>query len=227
MKIFIDTLKLQIEPALNSQNIKNIVLRQGEVVFEERKKSLLDDFDNHPITKDLNTGPDGDGNKSRTLGGVKGNLYSFIGFPAGENPAKELKQVLNDGIKLTKSVTFNRKLFGYTIPVNTISFEDIYKKFPYPKSKQMGNKPWNPGSWVQGIETGISGLNVYITLFHKTSKSLRALIHKASRSGPAIQLKNPKLIKKFGRSSSFHPTSYLTGIFNRFQTKFRARGRFI
>ncbi|MEK6882884.1 MAG: hypothetical protein AABY22_24890, partial [Nanoarchaeota archaeon] len=166
-KVFIDQLKLQIAPAFNSQNIKNIVLRQAERIFEERKNSLLKDFDDHQVTQDLNAGPDQEGNKSRTLGGVKGNLYSFIGFPAGEEPAKELREVIDKTTYIKKTVTYSRRLFGYTIPINLFNFQDVYKEFPYPKSKQLGNRPWNPGSWVHGIEIGISGLGEYLTTFHK------------------------------------------------------------
>lgn len=235
MKIFVDQLKLQITPAMNSRTVRNIAFNEANRIFKQRKDSLLKDFNSHPITQDLDAGPDAFGNRSQTMAGVRGNLYSFIGFPKGTEPARELAKTIDEGTTIVKSVVFKKEIFGYVIPVSRISFDEIYEKFPYPVSRKLGG-PWNPGSWIKGIETSMSGLNVYLSIAEQglSASVVKMILGKlksgepVSRSGTAVQLKAPGLIAKYGRETEFHPQSYLTGIFNRFQIQFRGRGgRFI
>ena len=52
--------------------------------FDKLKTEMLADFDNHPITVEIEGGIDAS-NSSRTLNGIT-NLYSFIGFENGDRP---------------------------------------------------------------------------------------------------------------------------------------------
>lgn len=226
-KIYVKEFFDQLEPELRSGRAINAAYQSSLQFFNEKKDEMLTEFDDHPVTKDILNGPFPENNISRTLSNVKGNLFSFIGFEADSNPIHDLRDTIDKGIKLSKDTKYRKILRGYVTTVDMIKMPELYKKFKYPVSKNVGG-PWAPGSWVKGIETGISGLGEYLTLFHKISSKQKALILKLSRSGAAVQLKDPKSIKKYGRSTTFRPVPYLTQIFNRFQTKFRGpRGRFI
>jgi hypothetical protein len=225
-KIYVKNFLDQIEPALNTREVIDLAYQRSLQIFEIRKKEMLKEFDEHPVTQDIQNGAFPENNISKTLNGVKGNLFSFIGFPAGSKPTEDLRQTIDEGVKLARNTKYFKNKKGFTTTINMVSMPEIYKKFPYPKT--IGGEPWSTGSWVRGIETGISGLNFYLTVFHKIPIGLRFSIQRVSRSGSAIQIKSDELIKRYARTTEFKPRSYLTGIFNRFQTKFRGPGgRFI
>lgn len=132
--------------------------------FTSAYRQLLEDFDHHPVTKELSGGPDGS-NLSDTLGGY-GNLFSYMGFPAGVDPTVAVKNFLRSAIKMRKRSNLNQLGVEYNIRVPSLADFDF---------AQM---PWESGkSWVRGIETGVSGFNYYM---NKAAD--------ASRSGGAIQI---------------------------------------
>ena len=154
------TLAKQVPPA-----IKNKIFKDLEKEFERAKQKLLQDFENHAVSKELD-GREGASNLSNTLGG-EGNLYSFIGF-SGEDALAALRDLLRDGIKITNKTTDAKNLV-FSIKIAVPSTDAIAAATPM---------PWAPGlSWAEGIERGISGLGNFLN--KKTS---------ASRSGRGIQI---------------------------------------
>ena len=86
---------------LANHKVKNFVedkTYQKEVVlqisqeFEKIKQQILNEFDNHPVTREINDGISAS-NISGTLDGIT-NLYSFIGFNEGDNPTKAIRDML-------------------------------------------------------------------------------------------------------------------------------------
>ena len=68
--------------------------------LNEEKFNLIQNFANHPVSTEIAAGPNA-GNSSGTLGGY-GNLFSFIGFSAGQDPVKDWINLLQNKIKILK-----------------------------------------------------------------------------------------------------------------------------
>ena len=149
--------------------------------IEKIKNEIIEEFENHPVTQEINGGISAS-NISNTLDGVT-NLYSFIGFESGDNPLDPIREELK---KINLKHTTNSKgelIFSVEFP----TAKDIFKVTPM---------PWATGrSWSQGIELGISGLGYYI----KKAKN--------RRSGLGIQSQTP--IRSGARFKNTKYISYL------------------
>ncbi len=158
--------------------------------FEVIKSKMIKEFLSHPVTVEIKDGIDAK-NSSGTLGGIT-NLFSFIGFNAGDDPTKSIENLL-------QSTNFRFEGTG----IRTIKFKvelptarDIFDATPM---------PWAAGrSWARGIESGISGLGYYL----KVSKN--------SRSGLGIQ--SPKKVRKKG--VKFKNTKYISDLIKRYEIEF-------
>lgn len=176
------TLAKQVPKAIGPR-----VFKELEMEFEKAKKALLNEFENHEVTRELNQGASGS-NISDTLAG-EGNLYAFIGF-GGEDALSALRLVLRDSIKIINKKTNARNL-TFSIRVSLPTASQIAAATPM---------PWAPGmSWAEGIEKGISGLGQFLS--KKTP---------ASRSGEGIQ------IDFSVRQGEFSPRMYITEILQNF-----------
>jgi len=121
--------------------------------FEEIKNDFIQDFNNHPVTEEIEQGPNAS-NDSGTLNGV-GNLFSYIGFEQGSNPIQVVKSFIENSFKLNR---LKSKSTGDKIRINY--------KISYPTDKDLDGitrMPWEKGnSWLIGIEKGISGFSNYM-----------------------------------------------------------------
>lgn len=190
-KVKIDKAALiaELGSSKNSKPIKRLLEEAVEDKVNDSKKEMIRDFNEHPVSKEIKAGPLAS-NSSSTLGGY-GNLFSFIGFEAGEDPIEEINKQLDQPTRVkAKSSIFRNGRFK------------IETNIPTQKSlEQSGKIPWSTGlSWLQGVENGISGLSKF--LFKRSGYS-------SSRSKTGIQTNNEK-----GRS--FKPTSYLSKIYKDF-----------
>ncbi len=163
-----------------------------EPKLEKEQKGLVAALNANPITIEIDAGPNAS-NSSGTLGGY-GNLFSFIGFPSGDNPTELIKKIFNEKIKfkVRRLDASGRYRVTFYIP----SVEEIYGLTPL---------PWAAGkSWVDGIEKGMSNLGSYLY-----SQSGFA----SSSSGTGIQAKN--------RASgvSFKSTPYVSKLLKDFKAK--------
>ena len=77
----------------SSKKIQDQVYRRSKEIFDRSKKQMLDDFIDHPVSKEILAGPDSSNISGTIIGG--GNLFSFIGFHAGDNPIRNLYNLLN------------------------------------------------------------------------------------------------------------------------------------
>ena len=178
----------------NPAQIKNsLKLANGQPLvkkFESMKKSMVREFMNLPVTREILAGPSAS-NISGTLGGY-GNLFSFIGFNAGERPIDPIINLLNQ-----TSITVSRvsRSGSINVRITMPSSDDIFAATPL---------PWATGiSWAKRIEVGLSGLGVYL---NKESAY--------SRSSTGLQVEN-KL-----RSGSFSNTPYISRFIKRWNNLF-------
>jgi hypothetical protein len=188
---------LQIE--LDAELDKNLALESRVEVrkffqkaFQKKKNQMIAEFLNHPVTIEIKGGINAS-NISGTLGGGSGNLFSFIGFNAGDEPIEPI-------LRLLESTTFDyvnasKKRINYRINLPTA--KDVFRATPM---------PWATGrSWAKGIETGISGLGYYL---RKQTDS--------SRSGLGVQ--SPRKVRKAG--SKFKNTSYISAFLKKYKKEF-------
>jgi hypothetical protein len=178
--------------------------------FNKIKAEMLRDFDAHPVTVEIERGP-GAANSSGTLGGY-GNLFTFIGFPEGHDPISPVRERLKE--VMIRKIGYSRGTFNFI--TNEPTREEL---FSMTKMSSFRGDFEGGRSWLDGIETGLSGLGWYL---YSKDKDL-----KGSRSGPAIQLKGGKKSEsaKGGGStggaissqrSRFQRVSYVSGILKRF-----------
>jgi len=158
------------------------VRSKAEKAIERARRELVEDFLTHPITREIEEGPEAH-NISDTLGGI-GNLFSYIGFEEGSDPIAPVRAYLQRAIKI-ESIQGKNLVFKLTLALP--SKDDIAALSPV---------PWAPGrSWVSAMEFGLSGLGKYLV---KESP--------VSRSGSAIEVK-AKL-----RSGAFKNKKYMSAI---------------
>lgn len=183
---------LQIMKSLQKDKTyqKEVVLQISQE-FEKIKQQILNEFDNHPVTKEINDGISAS-NISGTLDGIT-NLYSFIGFNEGDNPTKAIRDMLE------KST--------YKIITNTNGISSI-ASFEIPTSQEIfaiTPMPWATGrSWARGIETGISGIGYYLK------------VEKNSRSGLGIQNK-----RQVRSNIRFKNIPYISALINKFNIQLK------
>jgi hypothetical protein len=167
--------------------------------FLASKDLMLEQFENHPVSKEIMEGPDGD-NITNTLanytGAVHGNLFAFLGFDKDEeNPVESLKVLLEESIRLN------------TIPVKNVSGEGIHYRFvgripTLEEIKSATPLPWGGDgtsrSWVAIIEEGTNTFSYYLY-------KLYSMNNPPSRSGRAIQAK-----KRDGTLIQVHQGNFIT-----------------
>ncbi len=170
-------------PALKAAAIPRI-----ERKFKQETARLLDAFENHEITKEIEAGP-GASNSSGTLGGY-GNLFTFIGFDRGQDPISPIRSLLARSIKIV-SIRKTNNIIGLTLKFTIPTEEEIEAVSPL---------PWASGSWVEAVERGMSGVGRYLY-------SQKAGRFKTSRSGQAIEA-----TMDVRGSGSSTPTDYISGL---------------
>ena len=158
--------------------------------FRKAKALMMTEFDAHPVTRELQSGIRAS-NTSNTLNGY-GNLFTFIGFSAGQDPVASVRNLLISSVRLNMSLP---KVRGKKIQVFA-----VFRTPDLSMLHSISRMPWQRGrSWVEGIENGISGFGYYMYI---TSQK--------SRSGKGIQADNQI------RSGGFSPTPYLSEIITKF-----------
>lgn len=177
-----------------SNSYKKTIEREGfnlaKKILEENKYKYIESIEKHPVSKELNEGPEGE-NLSDTLGG-KENLFAFIGFDSNRRPVSELTNFIKDNTSLDRKAIFDEQKFELKFNINTPSLEEIKEVTPLPFEGGV--------SWVKGIEDGISGFGYYI--YGKFFKN--------SRSRKGIQSKNKV------RALAYRPVKYMSELYNQF-----------
>jgi len=179
--------------------IREQVKQLVEEYVEKNKQQMVDEFENHPVTKEIDNGPEA-ANISNTLGG-EGNLFSYIGFNDSDSPTEIIKDILVNDVRVENKPTIQSvgKDLKISFPISGPTLNEIESATPMPFE---GGR-----SWVRGIEKGISGFSYYI--FKKYLKG--------SRSGTGLQTESEI------RTGSFKPTTYMSAILKKFYSKVNAK----
>lgn len=185
------TFEADVKAAISSNKqyqaeLKKIIKEQ----FEERKEALVENFTNHPVTKEISA--EESPNISNTLGGY-GNLFGFLGFDKGSDPIYPVQETLKEKTKLDHisiKTSTDSVLVRYSVP----DLDD------FNSSAQL---EWDATNWVKGIERGISGFQNFMA-------------KAAGKSGQGIQTKGS--IKPFtGGANRFRNTKYMSDLINKFK----------
>ena len=186
--------KLLNDAILSDPKVVSVLESVGERKVNTAVSNLLKKFENHPVTKEIEGGPNFS-NISGTLGGY-GNLFSFIGFNSGDSPTIIVKNLI-------KQIRFNAK--PIRVPNIGATQARVFYGFDGPglsRILEATPMPWIGGrSWLTGVERGISNLSHYI------NKKVRI---RGSRSGEAVQ------IKYIYRPASFKTVPYFETMWNEF-----------
>jgi hypothetical protein len=212
----IEVLRDIIDESLKKGFFINPAFELAQEEFAEVRDTLIEDFDNHAVTKEIEAGIDSE-NGSGTLSQIGGgnhkeedhrlpNLFSFIGFLAGSEPIEPLRRVIFDNtyIKMSgRGARYERQKdrIQYFFPVYWPAKHEIEVATKMP--------PLTPGnSWAYDLEKpgGISGINEYIYWREFYAKS---------KSEGGIQAKRSL------RSVVFQPVDYLKEIFGKFKAKLK------
>ena len=155
---------------LQDRNVVREFDRVAQEQFQKIKKKMLAEFENHQVTKDLESFGSSDLVP-------RGTLFGFLGFEKGQNPVDALRGVLERGTTIRPGrIKMNQgeRVYVVTIPTK----DELYAATPL---------PWAPGrSWLKAVEFGISGLGNYM-----------AVSSSSSRSGEGIQVENANLGGRF------------------------------
>lgn len=173
------------------KEVKNLV----RLEFEAMKKELIQEFETHPVTVEIDGGKNAR-NLSGTLDGVE-NLFSYIGFEENDKPTQPIRNALNE-IFLTSTMIKKdgSSLSNVLYPLP----DDIFRITPM---------PWAEGrSWAKGIESGMPGFGRYL---RKDAPS--------SRSGGGIQVKGKV------RAGGFKNTRYISEMIRKFEKNLRGLNR--
>jgi hypothetical protein len=191
-KVDIQLLKKSLK--INEAQLSNLAYGAALSKFKAVKEETLEEFDDHPVTKELKGGPAAE-NLSQSL--PDGNLFSFIGFPAETDPTEPVRRALEEKLSLTKKFTVAKKgnLYSYFFVVQEPTFKDLEQVSPMPE--------WTTGSWLRKLEDGISGLQHYIFG-----------VFRRSRSGTGLQVKGRV------KSGRFRGIKYISEILQNFRRKF-------
>jgi len=186
-----------VKKAKVSKGVINAARKRANQALNEGKKAYLEEFDNHPVTKELSAGIHS-GNTSGTLGGY-GNLRTFMGFSS--NPIPVLREILKRGFSVKKEIPSKRK---DEIRIFEFSFPD--KAYLEAHTSALHLEFESGRNWVLAIERGISGFSNYMY------KKFRG-----GKSGKGVQVKGT-----ISRGmSSFKPTQYRSTFENAFKDRIK------
>jgi hypothetical protein len=162
--------------------------------FDKAKSKLIEEYSNHPVTQEIIMGPRAD-NISNTLGGY-GNIFSFFGFNAGDDPANKIYELLQSfrvKNRQKPAKARGKKSIIFSYPTTAPSYRELEAQTPL---------PWENKSWLTAVSAGLSGFGHYVSSLKKRKRG--------SRSEYAVQS-----TKKF-RTGKFRTVSYFQKMYNNF-----------
>jgi hypothetical protein len=175
--------------AAGSKKLQERMDAAAQKVFDKARSKLINEFDQHPVTQELQGGTSGQ-NLTDSLGG-EANLFTFLGFPSGTDPTSAVRRYISTVIKLRRTSRKRDLTVNYSV------------NLPSMDSFNFAKMPWESGNnWVKGIESGVSGFNYYL-----------GKAAEASRSGKGIQIDGK--VRARGSSSAVKYMSKLLADFRK------------
>lgn len=204
-------IKAILELASKSERYKQRMVETVDDFVEQEKMAMVEEFENHPVTQELKAGPEAHG--SSFLPDGYGNLFSFIGFYAGDDPTAEVENELIKRTGFFEKKLHNTRYVGNnrvssTVNINIPDLDVLYEITEYPDG-------WRDGSWLKGIAKGIPGFQSYIfdEKFgsYSQSRSQMALQAKKRNSNTVVILRN----------GAYKPTAYIEQIIKKFISRIK------
>jgi hypothetical protein len=188
-----------VKKIANSRSVEAKVSRIVNKNFRIERKRVINEFENHPVTRELEAGV-GSANISGTTHGV-GNLFSFIGFPQGSRPVDSVRKLML-GIRISsrpKKTIISRNKMEKVYKVYSPDMSDFQAATPM---------PWETGlSWVRGVERGISGFGHFMAT---NSAGAEGFNFSGSRSGGGVE------VRRTLTTMGFRPVKYISLILSNF-----------
>lgn len=184
----------------NSKQGEKRVRTMWEKRVAQNLPVLLQEFDNHAVTKEIKAGPNP--NVKSISGAVpEGNLFSFLGFDYGDKPTDAVREVIAEETRLATGVrrepSSSKVRFRFSL------------RLPTQRINEVARLPWEAGkSWVNAVQNGIGGFSHYLW---------KKFIGPRSRSFYGIQAEHSVRDTK----DSSTPVDYLKGLFNNFVARLR------
>ena len=160
----------------NAKSYIPFMRNAAETVCYRAKIKMLQEFDNHPVTKEIKAGPSV---KDKGLIG-KPNLFAFIGFDKNSDPINNLRNVLDQLTYMSDTqpvISFlaDSIIYGYGLHIPTAT--ELRDNAPLPFNSNR--------SWPEALENGLWGLSHYLFgLLLSPPKEFPQ-----SRSGPGLESK--------------------------------------
>lgn len=178
-------LRKELKPAMKT--LGPVTYRAALIRFNRVKREELEEFRENDVSTEID-----EGNQATHRVGIleEGNLFSFLGFPEGEQPARDLARKLDKHITLSKDFKTinNGDSIVFSFPINIPSQEEIEAATPSPAIPSR--------SWVAEIEKGISGLAKYVYYeFFRGGRSKTGL--QARKSGGSQRATPVPYVSKF------------------------------
>lgn len=202
-----------MQATTSNQRIENFAYGLTSKRVGQRKKELIDKFNNHEITREIERG-----NQANSSFLPDGNLFSFIGFHNnGEEELQfnKIRNIFEKQIRLVKKPTnkvVNRSSVTMQFDVRVPFLKNIWAETPYPKTPP-GNVD-RSGSWANDIESrGIDGFMYFLYLFSYDKPP-----SDQSRSGPGLQLR-----RKIHSGGDMKPVPYIRVLLDEFRESLGAK----
>lgn len=195
------SVKAKLINQLRKNQYAGIARSAANTRFIAARDSMINELDNHIVTKELLDSPSKYG-ESKLI--TRGNLVSFIGFDDGSLAYGELREYVrfNTQMEPQPNITNDKNKIYYSFPVTSPSLNEIYN------NEQFGTPDnWSSRSWVQIIEDGVGNAGYYLFSTLGFSKS---------RSFFGIQKD-----KKVKNQAVFTPMKYISVILSNFRDKFK------
>lgn len=197
MGVNLNSLRVQFgKQVFDTTKFKNLARGAALSKVRAAQEEMVEEFEAHRVTQELEGGPGFSGNSIINYFSVEGqaNLYSFIGFKAGTDPVKLLRELLKKPIEVRLATRAKNSYFFRVLVPTT---EQIEEATPMPDDYFAGDF-----SWARGVEDGdLLGIGQYL-----------AIEAAASRSGKGIQV-------KIKTDSSIEATPYITDILEAFRRR--------
>jgi len=176
---------------LNERLLRIAVAKQGERVlikkvrpfieldYETKKEQFMEAFNADPVTQEIEGGPSAY-SRVNSLAMAGGNLFSFLGFDAGQEPIEALREYFDRSIELGR--TRAGQVRGTKVVFSTpVKFPTVTEVDGYVGSTSETQLEWTSRPFTSLLANGVPGLPNFLFNENKNFPS--------SRSGPAIQAK--------------------------------------
>lgn len=187
------------EKMSRSKKVSGALETTAQRKLQNAKRELLSEFENDPVTKAIDAQEAG-GNAGLL---PNGSLWGFFGFEDGSQPAREVRGILEREVYIQRQsqpIVRGGKEVTQKFTINYVSPSEL---------EQNTQLSWGGGSWIRGVENGLSGLARFIYWLPNAL---------GGRSGAGVQAK-----RNIRAADTNTPKDYTTGMIERFLARIKTK----